>query len=67
VVMRDPLPSGTAATGGNVVPGMMTAQEFRRGVKQDIAHYTNFNGEHFSTWHQKFVATARMHHTHIDV
>jgi hypothetical protein len=58
--------SGTAATRGKVVPEMMTAQEFRRGVQWDIAHYTSFNDdEHFSAWHWKFVATARMHHTHL--
>jgi hypothetical protein len=58
--------SGTAATGGNIVPGTMTAQEFSRGVKRDIAHYTNFkDDEHFSAWHWKFVATARLHHTHL--
>jgi hypothetical protein len=57
--------SGTAATGSNVVPGTMTALEFRRGVKRDIAHYTNFkDDEHFSAWHQKFVSIARMHRTH---
>jgi hypothetical protein len=58
--------SGTAATGSNVVSGTMTAQEFRRGVKRDIAHYTNFkDDEHFSAWHRKFVATACMLHTHL--
>jgi hypothetical protein len=58
--------SGTAATGSNVVPETMTAKEFRRGVKWDIAHYPNFkDDEHFSAWHWKFVATARMHHTHL--
>jgi hypothetical protein len=44
----------------------MTAQEFRRGVKREIARYTNFNDDdHCSTWHQKFVATACMSHTHL--
>jgi hypothetical protein len=40
--------SGTAATGGNDVHGMMSAQEFCCGVKRDIAHYTNFKDDkHF--------------------
>jgi hypothetical protein len=39
----------------------MMAQEFRRGVQRDIAHYTNFkDNDHVLTWHRKFVATA--HH-----
>jgi hypothetical protein len=58
--------SGTAATGSNVVPGTMTAQEFRGGVKRAIADYTNFkDDEHFSAWNQKFVAAARMQRTHL--
>jgi hypothetical protein len=44
---------------------MMTAHEFHHGTKQDILHYTDFkDDDHFSTWHQKFVATANMHHMH---
>jgi hypothetical protein len=59
--MRRPGASGTVATGGNVVPETMTAQEFRRGIKRDIAHYTNCkDDEHFSTWNWKLAVTTQL-------
>jgi hypothetical protein len=53
--------------GGSVMrEPLVLLQEFCRGVKRDIAHNTNFKGdEPFSTWNWKFVATARMYHSHL--
>jgi hypothetical protein len=46
--------------------GPMTAQEFRQGVKRDKAHYETLKkDEGFHDWNCGFVATARMHHTHL--
>jgi hypothetical protein len=45
-------------------PDLFTAQEFRRGVKRDKAHYADLKEDkYFSTWNRGFVATAHMHHT----
>jgi hypothetical protein len=43
----------------------LTAQEFRRGVKRDKAHYADLKDDkYFSTWNCGFVVTSHMHHTH---
>jgi hypothetical protein len=56
--------AGTAVVAGAGRP--MTAQEFRCGVKWDKAHYGDLkDGKYFNSWNRGFVATARMHHTHL--
>ena len=57
-----------AATSGPIVGAMdtLTVQEFRRGVKRDKTHYEDLKDDkYFSSWDRGFVATARMHHTHL--
>jgi hypothetical protein len=45
---------------------MLTAQQFRRGVKRDKTHYETLKDDkHFNSWNCGFVATAHMHHTHL--
>jgi hypothetical protein len=43
-----------------------TAQEFRRSVKRDIAHYPDLKDDkRFRIWNRGFVSKAKMHHTHL--
>jgi hypothetical protein len=46
--------------------GALTAQEFRRIVKCDIAHYPDLKDDKgFRIWNRGFVSKSKMHHTHL--
>jgi hypothetical protein len=56
-------PSAPGVTNGT---GALTAQEFRRYVKRDIAHYPDLKDDKgYRIWNRGFVSKAKMHHTHL--
>jgi hypothetical protein len=57
-------PYDATASGNTGTIDLLTAQEFRRGVKRDKTHYADLKDDkYFNTWNRGFVATAHMHHT----
>jgi hypothetical protein len=61
-----PKTSSSSVVAGVGAPiDMLTAQEFRRGIKRDKTHYETLKDDkQFNSWNRGFVATAHMHHTH---
>jgi hypothetical protein len=58
--------SSSVVAGVGAPIDMLTAQEFRRGVKRDKTHYETLkDNKHFNSWNRGFVATTHMHHTHL--
>jgi hypothetical protein len=58
-----PLPNTPSVAPGT---GTLTAQEFRRSVKRNIAHYPDLKDDKgFRTWNRGFMSKAKMHHTHL--
>jgi hypothetical protein len=62
-----PKTSSSSVVAGVGAPiDMLTAQEFRRGVKRDKTHYRTLKDDkHFNSWNCGFVVKAHMHHTHL--
>jgi hypothetical protein len=56
----------SSAPGTTSGTSALTAQEFRRSVKRDIAHCPDLKDDKgFRIWNRGFVSKVKMHHTHL--